>query len=762
MRFGPSYVSPQWIGLAASLMVVASVNAQTAVVPVTVPAGAAASTVAAADAVSRDADGRLLVRAQRLPERLVIDGQLDESFYEQVRPATNFVQAEPDYNQPATEQTEIWIFFDDRNVYVGIRCWDSRPDLWMGLDKRRDTFSFGQNEHVTVGFDTFNDKRNGLAFGVNPAGGIFDTAMTNERDSNRDWNTVWDSRTATFDGGWSVEMAIPFESLRYTPGEQVWGVNVRRNVKWKNEISYLSPVPQGPRAIAGLQRYSSAATLVGLVSPPPKPLFELKPYGITTLDTNRAANISNDLSADFGFDAKYGLTKSLTADFTYNTDFAQVENDEQQVNLTRFSLFFPEKRDFFLEGQGIFNFGGLAQRRTSNPGDVPLPFFSRRIGLNEDGQAIPILAGGRVTGRAGPYSLGLVNIQTREDSTTGELPTNFTVVRARRDILRRSNIGAIFVNRSAFGTLDRANQTYGVDGVFTFYENLNVNTFATRTQTPGLVGDDTSYRGQLEYNGDRVGLVLERMAVGKNFNPEAGYVRRHDFLRHFADLRLSHRPPGSRTIRRFDFGGSFDHFARGTGELDTQQTIGSFLVEFQNSDRLTFQATDSLESLIEPFEVLDGVEIPIGSYRFATASAEYELGTQHRVAGAVSYEFGGFYDGTKKTLNYAFGRITVSSDFSIEPGLSMNWIDLPQGSFVAKVANSRFVYTFSPRTFVSALVQYNSDDSALGINLRLRWEYSPGSDLFVVYNDGRNTLQPGFPALEHRSVVVKITRFFRI
>jgi hypothetical protein len=712
---------------------------------------------------TRDAEGRLVVRAMRLPEKVAFDGQLNERMYADFTPAGGFVQAEPAYGAAATEKTDLWVFFDEQAVYVGMRCWDSDPSQWVGLDMRRDSPGFGMNESVTIAFDTFHDKRNALGFGANPVGALFDTATTNERDNNRDWNAVWDARSARFDGGWSVEMRIPFKALRYDPGEQTWGVNIRRTVKWKNEMSYLSQVPQSQNPVAGLQRMSSAATLVGLTSPPESPLLELKPYGITSLKTDRARGIANDPDGDLGIDAKYGLTKSLTADFTYNTDFAQVEDDEQQVNLTRFSLFFPEKRDFFLEGQGIFLFGGYTLRRMSNPGDLPLPFFSRRIGLNDAGQAVPIAGGARVTGRAGAYSLGAVNIQTRRDSATGELPTNFSVLRVRRDILRRSNVGVILTNRSANGLLNRSNQTYGVDGAFTFYENLNFSAYLARTQTPGMKGDDGSYRVQLDYNADRYGVLLERLAVGQNFNPESGYARRHDFRRNLGDFRYSIRPRDSRTIRRFDLTGKLDRSTRSsTGLLETRDVEGGFAVELQNSDRLALQVTDSYDRLPESFSVFGQVRIPIGEYRFRNFHAEYLLGTQYRASGLVAYDQGGFYGGTKRTIALSTSKIVLTDVFTLEPGISLNWVDVPQGAFVAKVVTNRLIYTLTPRTFISGLVQYNSSTNSLSVNARLRWEYRPGSDLFIVYSDGRDTLARGYPALQTRALTVKVTRFFRL
>jgi hypothetical protein len=722
---------------------------------------------AAVEMSSRDPDGRLVIRAQRLPERLVIDGRLDETAYASYLPASQFVQFEPRYNEPATEKTELWVFFDDRAIYIGLRCFDSGMDQWSSIDMRRDTPGTAQGETVSIAFDTFHDRRNGYSFGVNPDGGISDATITNERDYNRDWNTVWDTRTGRFDGGWTVEMAIPFKSLRYSPGQQTWGINVRRAVKWKNETSYLNPVPQSGQfsAMFGLFRFSSAATLVGLTVPPESRLIEIKPYAISSLKSDLTADVpvSNDIAGNLGLDAKIGLTRGLTADLTYNTDFAQVEEDEQQVNLTRFSLFFPEKREFFLEGQGIFAFGGVTQRRSGNPGEIPMPFFSRRIGIDDDGHALPILGGGRVTGRVGKYSVGLVNIQTRHDSVSTAPATNFSVVRLRRDILRRSNVGLMVVNRAESGVNRRSNQTYGMDGVFSFFQNLNLNTYFARTRTPELRGEDRSYRAQLEYNADRYGLVLEHMLIGEDFNPETGYVRRKNTRRNMAEARFSPRPRSSSLVRKYEYSLAIDQYDRATdGILETRLIEAVFGIEFQSSDRFALTLSDNVEGLTEPYEVADQVDVPIGRYQFKNLNVRYDLGTQHRLAGDFTYDYGGFFGGSKHTIGFSRARVEPMPNLFVEPGVSLNWVDIPQGSFVAKVLNSRVTYTFTPRSFVGALVQYNSDHHTLSINARFRWEYRPGSDLFVVYSDGRDTMYRGFPRMETRTFTVKLTRFFRV
>ena len=426
-------------------------------------------------AVATRDQGRVTMRAIRLGEALQLDGRLDERVYHTVAPVTDFVQQEPGEGALATEQTEVWVMFDRDTVYVAARCWNSEPDRIVANEMKRDARGMFGNETFSVVLDTFYDRRNGFSFITNALGGLFDATITNERTPNLDWNTVWDVRAGRFEQGWTVEMAIPFRSLRYRIGPvQVWGVNFQRRVAWKNEVSFLTPIPAS-LSFAGMFKLSSAATLVGLEVPASGTRLEVKPYAISdlTTDLNATPPLSNALGGDFGFDVKYGVTQGLTADLTYNTDFAQVEVDEQQVNLTRFSLFFPEKREFFLEGQGIFEFGGGFRRDPTTfyfrgqrfGGEVPVLFFSRRIGL-EDGQTVPIRGGGRVTGKVGPYSIGLLDVQTGEEAVSGAVPTNFSVVRVKRDVLRRSSVGGMFTGRSVSTEGPGANYVYGVDGVF--------------------------------------------------------------------------------------------------------------------------------------------------------------------------------------------------------------------------------------------------------------------------------------------------------
>ena len=734
----------------------------------------------APETIARDAAGRATVRAVPLTGSLRVDGVLDEGIYDTVLPVSGFIQQLPDEGEPATERTEVWIFYDAQNVYVAARNWDSAPESqWIANEMQRDSFQLINNDSFSVGFDTFYDRRNGFIFMVNPIGGIFDYQITDEGNPNSDWNPVWDVRTGRFDGGWTVEMEIPFKSIRFSPGtSQIWGLQIGRNVRWKNEWTYLTPVPisGGP----GMFRLSAAGTVTGVQVPAGNRTFEIKPYGIGSLatDVNAVPLVRNEGDGDFGVDVKYGVTQNLTADFTYNTDFAQVEVDEQQVNLTRFSLFFPEKREFFLESRGTFDFGrGVTFGGTTGPGgagrpgsggffgggDVPTIFFSRRIGL-DGGRTVPILGGGRLTGKVGNFTLGALNIQTDDITGTDVASTNFTVLRVKRDILRRSRIGGIFTGRSVSTEGDGTNQAFGVDAAFSFYDNVNFNGYYARTQTPGLEGDDDSYQAAFTYNGDRYALGVDHLLVGDNFNPEIGFLRRTDFRRTFVQAKFSPRPASIDAVRQFTWGGSLEYILNGAGRIESRVAQTSFSTEFENSDQLSVDVQQSYELLLEPFDISSDVSIPVGGYGFQDYYAGYSMGAQRRISGTFSIQRGEFFSGDITAIGYSRGRIEVTPQLSIEPSVSVNRIVLPEGRFTTKLATTRFTYTFTPRMFFSGLLQYNSSLNVLSTNLRLRWEYQPGSELFVVYNDQRDTELSGnrsFPMLENRAFVVKFTRLFR-
>ncbi len=721
--------------------------------------------------ITRDDRRRATVRAIKLAQSLRVDGQLDEEIYAQHAPFGGFIQVAPAYGAESTERTDVWISYDEDNIYVSARCWDSAPpERWISNELRRDTNQLRQNDHIGVMFDTFYDRRSGFLFYTNPLGALADYSVVDEGGSNTDWNPVWESRTGTFDGGWTVEMAIPFKTLRYRSGpDQMWGIQLRRSIRHKNEWTYLNPVPQNLAGPQAFNRISSGGTLVGLDLPPASRNLEVKPYAIARVLTDplRVPALDNDFDPDLGGDVKVGLTANLTADFTVNTDFAQVEIDEQQVNLTRFSLFFPEKRDFFLEGRGVFDFarggagaqGGGSTDTAAGGAETPYLFYSRRIGLNRN-RVIPITVGGRMTGKVGPFGVGVMNIQTGDDAPSSTEDTNFTVVRVKRDILRRSTIGAMFTNRSVTVDGTGSNQSYGMDAAFSFYQNVNFSTFYARTETAGLEGDNESYQAKFDYAADRYGARVDLLKVGDDFNPEVGFVRRDDLKRVFTQLRFSPRPSNMPAVRKLTYEAGLDYIENGAGILETRQQSGRFDVEFNSSDRFNVEVNGNYEFLTEPFQVSRGVFIPAGGYDFNDVQVGYNFGQQRLVSGNVAVLRGQFYDGDITTVSFSSSRVTVTKRFSLEPSFSISDVNLPYGDFVTRVLRSRVDYGFSPRMFASALLQYNYTDRTFSSNLRYRWEYRPGSEFFIVWTDEQDTRGRGLQ-LRNRAFVIKATRLLR-
>ena len=735
--------------------------------------------------MNRDEEGRVTVRAVRLAAALELDGVLDEAVYGTVPAVTGFTQLVPDAGAPATERTEAWVLFDEENVYVSARVWDSAPESeWVANEMRRDTNQLRQNDTFAVLFDTFYDRRNGFNFYTNPLGARADAQYINEGNPNIDWNPVWDVRSGRFDGGWTVEMEIPFSTLRYrSEPPYVWGIQFRRSIRRKNEWVYLTRLPisiGGDNGARGMLRISAAGSLVGLEPPPPSRNIEVKPYAIASLitDMTAAPAIVDEGSGDGGIDVKYGITQNLTADFTYNTDFAQVEVDERQVNLTRFPLYFPEKREFFLEGQGIFGFaqGGITRssRGVDEAGgifadvNVPQLFYSRKIGL-EEGRVVPIVGGARLTGKVGAFDVGALNIHTGEETVSASDPTNFTVLRLRRDVLRRSSVGAMFTNRSVSRFAPGSSQAWGIDGTFGFFDTVSVVTYLARTRVPGpeYRGKDTSYQGKFEYAADRYGFQVDHVVVEDNFLPEVGFLRRDNFRRTLVSGRFSPRPASLESVRQFNLDATVDYIATADeNSLETRQNILAFDTEFESSDRLTFTVTDNYERLVAPFTP-PGADfaIPAGGYRFVDAQVSYAIGQQRRVNGLVAVRRGRYFDGDLTTVELSRGRIGILPQMSVEPTVSFNWIDTPHGAFQTNLALARVNYAFSPRMFFSGLLEYNSATDSFASNLRLRWEYSPGSELFVVYTDYRDvtgSLRPnrGWD-LRSRGFVIKINRLFR-
>jgi hypothetical protein len=728
-------------------------------------------------AITRDAQGHPTVRALRVGEGIAVDGRLSERFYESATPFDDLIQAVPVSRGVPSERTDVWIAFDDANLYIAARVWDSLGEAgWIANEMRRDSTQLRANDSFGIYFDTYHDRRNAVGFFVNPIGGFAEVQITNQATPNFDWNPVWDVATGRFDGGWTVEMAIPFKSLRYRPGvEQIWGVQIRRSVLRSNEWSYLTAVPiqvagSGPNAVFRVSMYGD---LVGIEAPPPGLNLEVKPVATSRISTDRVVvpAVENEWLADAGVDVKYAVTQNLALDLTVNTDFAQVEVDEQQVNLTRFNLLFPEKREFFLEGRGVYDFGigrlGSAGPGGGGAGAAPTLFYSRRIGLLGSAP-VQVLAGGRLTGKVGAFDVGVLSIQTANDDTIDAVSTNFTVARLKRNLFGRSIVGALFESRSAsIAAPGESNSAWGIDGDFAFNDEANLVTYYARSHTPRRAGNEQSYRARFNYDADLIGGTADYVVVGNDFNPEIGFVRRRDFRNSVLSARFSPRPASIPWIRQMSFQGDVNYFENDRARyIESRDRSGQISLDLENGDAFTANATDTFEFLPRS-ERISGASFEVGRYGWVDYQASYRFGPQRRWQGTLGAQWGGFYTGERFSVSLANGRIEVHPQLSIEPSLELNFLDLPQqthtGQYNQHVARTRMTYTMTPRAYVSGLVQYSTGSKTVSGNFRLRWEWAPGSELFVVYTEDRNTgaLGARWSELSTRALVIKVTRLFR-
>ncbi len=500
-----------------------------------------------------------IVTAVRSTDQMVLDGRLDEPIWEAATPATGFYTLRPRPGEPSEAQTEVRIVYDDDNLYVGFISFDSDPtDNVVVL---REDFTSRETDGVSMVIDSLHDRRSAYQFGTNPAGAKRESHITNNGQYNNDWDSVWDVKVSVNDESWIAEFAIPFKTLRFSQSPtQEWGINLNRFVVRTNEQSFWSPIP----VRYGMSRISQAGTLRGLEGIRQGRNLKVKPFAITGVTQIAGADgaIGTTTDYDGGVDLKYSLTPSLTLDATYRTDFAQVEVDQQQVNLTRFNLFFPEKRDFFLENAGTFSFGDTGR------GANLVPFFSRSIGLNS-GTPIPIVGGARVTGQVGQYDVGFLTMKTERFSDDGRssgdarsLPSNdYLVARVKRNFSTSSWIGSMLTNRGSTEVGDY-NRVYGADAHFQFYERLEFDSYLLRSDTPGTSGKDQARKFATAWRDDEWVVGAEYHEVQTNFNPEMGFIRRKDITQYSGNFSWRPLLPRSRTIRNLVFSTNLDYYVR--------------------------------------------------------------------------------------------------------------------------------------------------------------------------------------------------------
>ena len=713
----------------------------------------AGAVTASAQAVEIDHDAiraTRVVTAVRISEEITIDGRLEEAAWKRAVPASGFFQKLPNNGAPASERTEVRFIYDDDNLYVGVVCFDSAPDRILIRDLRED-FDFGSTDLVQIFLDSLRDRRSGFTFVVNPAGAKRDSQVSINGGGNQDWDGVWDAKVSYAEDAWFIEFVIPFKTLRFSSApQQEWGVNVSRRIMHLNEENNWSPVPI---RFSGNQA-DMAGTLQGFENLRQGRNLKLKPFAVGGGTQTRAGGQTRT-TGDFdgGFDVKYSLTPSMTLDATYRTDFAQVEVDQQQVNLTRFNLFFPEKRDFFLENSGIFAFGSANRNFNSNSTNL-VPFFSRRIGLSAAGTPIPIIGGGRVSGKAGANDIGLLMMKTEEVGATPS--NNYLVARYRRNLLRTSWIGAIVTDRESALSNDY-NRVYGPDVHFQFFQKLEIDSYALRSDTPGRSDRNMARSLVTAWRDDELTMSAEYSAVQPNFNPEVGFVRRGNMSQYSGDLSWNPQLQGSETIRNLKFGTSVDYFKNGaTGGIETRTQEATTGVQLENNGSVNFTVNQTFDRLVRPFALRSNVVIPVGDYDYRRYTATFDSGNNRRVGVNGNFNWGEFWNGHNRAFSGGFGY-RPNYHLNLDLSYSRNHVTLPNGEFTTQLVGARVLYGFSPRAFLNAFVQYNADTHQVSSNLRFNFTHHPLSDIYVVYNDRRDSTDG---QLLERALIVKITNLF--
>jgi len=686
------------------------------------------------------------VTAGYVESKIVIDGILDEREWSLVEPATDFIQNEPNMGEPASERTEVRLLYDDETLYVGIYCFDSAGTEGITLTDVSRDYGSTDNDHFAVIFDTFDDDRNGLAFGTNPVGAKRDFQVTQDGErTNADWDTIWDVKSQITDSGWQAEMAIPFRSLRFRDSQQqVWGINFNRRIRRKNESSHWSAIPRP----YWLSRVSLAGELEGINGIGQGRNFYIKPYLLTPVVRREQDDV--DFLPDAGVDIKYGVTPGLALDLTVNTDFSQVEADQQQINLTRFPLFFPEKREFFLENSTIFQVKRVGSGFRSNDRDL-IAFFSRRIGLSQ-GRVVPILGGARLTGTAGPYRLGFLSIQTDDSDTTPS--TNFSVARIRRDIFQNSDIGGIFINKDVKG--DHYNRTYGVDTNWQFFRYLEAASFLLKTDTPGLQGEDKAFHAFVGWRDPSIEMEAEHLSIEENFNPEAGFVPRTGIRTSKGQFIAKSRPGEAIPwIRQFRPNLGIEYITNQENVLESRDFDQTFSIDFQDGGLFWFTHRFLFERLDEPFFIRPDQAIPVGDYRFRVISTNYSSDQSRMFSGSLFFQTGEFFDGHKTTTRAGFG-FKPGYHFGSSIAWNRDDVELPSGDFTTHLVIVRLDYSFDTHMFLDALIQYNSTVKEIASNIRFNFIHKPLSDFFLVYNERRATTGE----VIERALIAKLTYVF--
>lgn len=678
---------------------------------------------------STSASERRTMEAVRMTpeESITLDGRLDEDVWMRAVPATNFMQQDPNNGQPATEQTEVRIVYDADTLYMGVTLFDSEPDKLIYYQMGRDGF-LPADDKLQWAIDTFLDGRTAYWWEMNPLGSMADALRGANNTSNRQWDGIWDGRATRSDIGWTLEIAVPFRTMNFNPDSDAWGINFQRTIARKNEVSLWMGWPRNQ----GLNRMSNAGLLTGIRDVTQGLGLDVKPYLVATSESFPGrGDATVATSAQVGGDLFYNITPSLRSNLTINTDFAQAEVDARQLNLTRFSLLFPEKRDFFLDGSLFFDFA-------SGGGNALIPFFSRRIGLNERSTPQRINFGGKLTGQAGAHDIGVLQVQTgEEDGAFGE---DFTVVRVKRRMLRESHLGAFYTLRHTRGTDVEDRQTIGVDlglatATFLGSRNLNATGYVLHTTNPLASGKSSAFGSTLAYPNDPLNAEIGYMEIQENYDAAIGFTPRVGFRNINPVLTYSPRPRQHPLIRRFNFGAATNWFLHsGDNRLLTREIdITALQIDTHRQDSIQVHVIPTYELLEENFRIAPGITLPTGrEYSFTRYRVQGSTTSRRPLAVSPQVEWGDFYSGQRL-------RLSMTANYRAAPGQMFtftnewNRVSLAEGEFDTRLYRVIAETQFDPRIALVNNVQYDSQSAVIGWQSRFRWTVTPGNDFYFVY-----------------------------
>jgi len=667
-----------------------------------------------------------------------IDGNiLSEAIWEQVPAITDLKQIKPNYNQPASEETAIRVAYTHKTLYIAVICYDKTPDQIVVSDSRRDGDLSDEDSFLFI-LDTYNDQQNGFLFGTNANGMEYDAQIDNEGEgnfsanrqqggvvggTNINWDASWEVKTETGDYGWSAEFAIPLRSIRFNSGtDKIWGINFQRNISKRSETAFWANLPLG----FDIKRLSLAGKMTGIELKSPKNL-KVIPYVLSQAIRDNTSQKNISATADIGGDIKYSLTPGLTLDLTYNTDFAQVEVDEQQVNLDRFNLFFPEKRPFFLENAGQFSVG--------SPGEVDL-FFSRRIGIGEGGSIVPIIGGSRVSGKIGQTNVGLLSMFTDEIDSEGGLDlvkNNYSVARVNHDFAKsRSSLGGIFVNRNGIGISEDYNRVFAMDGRLGLGKKAQVTGYLSKSSTPGIDNRDHAFNILGVYNWNGWNLRAGYTEVGENFNPEVGFLLRSAFKKPEFLIFKQWRPKNTGKFLEVRPHISY----RGYWNFNNTQETGFLHVDnhwvWESGFEVHTGINFTKETVLEAFPISQ-VTVDPGVYDHQEFQFVLFTNSNNKLAYRTRTVIGGYFGGNRISSNNTTS-LRLGDKFNAEANLNYNRLNLPNGSTDVVITGGRLAYSFTPRMFLQSLVQYNNVSRITSVNARFGLLRNANTGLFVVVN----------------------------